>query len=159
MLKRLVAFLLTDLVDYTVALILAAISILVLSQVVFRYVLDHPLAWSEELTRYLIIWLTFLGSSLGIRKNGHIRVEILFRMIPPAWGKALNIFIELSILFFLAVLVWQGIHTTRVFMLFKSSALGLAQGYVFMAVPVGACIMICHMIVKIGSDLTSRGNR
>ena len=148
MVKRFANFILSDLVDYLSALILAIVTILVISQVVFRYVIDQPLAWSEELARYLIIWLTFLGASIGIRKYGHIRVEILSRILPQTWRRILQLLIDVMIITFLAIMVWQGVYTSQTFMVFKSSAMSLPQGYVFLSVPVGAAVMIYHIIVR-----------
>ena len=83
--RRVINFITSDLIDYLVALTIATTSVLTITQVFLRYVANSPLFWSEELTRYLIVWLTFLGASLGIRHRGHIAIELIYRYLPDAW--------------------------------------------------------------------------
>ena len=72
-----------------------AIIVLVLSltavtfaQVVTRYVLNDPLIWSEELARYLFVWVSMIGAALAVRNGGHFGLDLLLRRMPalrPAW--------------------------------------------------------------------------
>lgn len=153
---RIIHFVLTELIDYIVALIISAISILTITQVFLRYVMNSPLFWSEELTRYLIIWLTFLGAGLGVRHRGHITVEFLARMFPLSFQRILNFGLDILIIAYLLILCWLGVKVMKVFMVFKSSALSIPQGYIFLAVPVGAAIMIYHKVRQI---LKTNGSR
>ena len=146
---RIIHFVLTELIDYILALIISAISILTITQVFLRYVMNSPLFWSEELTRYLIIWLTFLGAGLGVRHRGHITVEFLARIFPLSFQRILNFSLDILIIAYLFVLCWLGVKVMMVFMVFKSSALSIPQGYIFLAVPVGAAIMIYHKVRQI----------
>ncbi|MBW1711914.1 MAG: TRAP transporter small permease [Deltaproteobacteria bacterium] len=147
--RRVINFITSDLIDYLVALTIATTSVLTITQVFLRYVANSPLFWSEELTRYLIVWLTFLGASLGIRHQGHIAIKFVNELIPAAWRKPINLFLETLIIAYLVLLVWLGIKVVKVFMVFKSAALGIPQGFVFLAVPVGAALMAYHKIRQI----------
>ena len=53
-----------------------------------RYVLADSAAWTEEIARYLLIVVTFVGSSMAVRRNSHIHVEFLYRWLPPTVGRA-----------------------------------------------------------------------
>ena len=147
---RKVHSLFTDLLDSIIAILLVVITLLVLSQVFCRYVLNNPLSWSEELTRYLIIWLTFLGASLAVRRKGHIAITVLVRFLPQAFQRLAYIVIDILIVVFLLVLVWQGSKVVSVTMIFKSTSLSLPQGYIFLSLPVGAAIMIYYKIIRFG---------
>ncbi|MDA8226350.1 MAG: TRAP transporter small permease subunit, partial [Desulfitobacterium hafniense] len=57
------------LATWVVVIMTAVMSVIILAQVIFRYVLEAPLPWSEEVARYLMVWGTFLGAGLGVRKR------------------------------------------------------------------------------------------
>ena len=63
--------------------LLAAMILLVAAQVVLRYVLNHPLTWSEELTTYLFGWLIFLGATVTIRRDASPSLVVLVNALPP----------------------------------------------------------------------------
>jgi TRAP-type C4-dicarboxylate transport system permease small subunit len=148
-LERIIQFLLTKLVDYVSAFFISVISVLVISQVICRYVLNNPLSWSEELSRYLIIWLTFVGASLGVRRKGHIAIEVFIKLLPRTFQRVCHLMAEILVILFLAVLVWQGSKVVAVTMVFRSTALSIPQGYVFLAVPVGSAIMLYQKIIQV----------
>jgi TRAP-type transport system small permease protein len=66
-----------------VALCLAAMVVLVFSNVVLRYVFNSGIATSEELSRWLLVWLTFLGAIVALRNHAHLGVDTLVRVLPP----------------------------------------------------------------------------
>ena len=66
---------------WVVVLMLAVMSVVVFGQVVFRLV-HATIPWSEELSKYMLIWTTFLGSALCVRKGSLVGLEILFMMLP-----------------------------------------------------------------------------
>ena len=66
-----------------IALCLAAMVVLVFSNVVLRYVFNSGIATSEELSRWLLVWLTFLGAIVALREHAHLGVDSLVRALPP----------------------------------------------------------------------------
>jgi len=66
-----------------IALCLAAMVVLVFSNVVLRYVFNSGIATSEELSRWLLVWLTFLGAIVALRQHAHLGVDTLIRALPP----------------------------------------------------------------------------
>ncbi len=67
-----------------------------------RYVLDDSAAWTEEIARYLLIVVTFIGSSMGVRKNTHIHVEFMYRYLPGKIGRAVSTFVDVVRIAFFA---------------------------------------------------------
>jgi TRAP-type C4-dicarboxylate transport system permease small subunit len=59
-----------------------------------RYVLSDSAAWTEEIARYLLIVVTFIGSAMAVRRNTHIHVEFFYRYLPHAAGRALSTFVD-----------------------------------------------------------------
>jgi TRAP-type C4-dicarboxylate transport system permease small subunit len=71
-----------------------------------RYVLNDSAAWTEEIARYLLIGVVFIGAAIGVVKNNHIQVDFFSRHMPKALGRALGIAVDvLRTLFFVAAVV------------------------------------------------------
>ena len=64
-------------------LLLAAMAIIIFANVVLRYTTSQSIDWAEEVSRYLMVWLTFLGAGPVLRYGGHIAVENLQDALPP----------------------------------------------------------------------------
>jgi TRAP-type transport system small permease protein len=71
------------LLKVAIAFCLAAMVVLVFSNVVLRYVFNSGIATSEELSRWLLVWLTFLGAIVALRQHAHLGVDTLVRALPP----------------------------------------------------------------------------
>ena len=67
-----------------------------------RYVLADSAAWTEEIARYLLIVVVFVGSAMGVRRNTHIHVEFVYRYLPPRAARAMSTFVDVVRLGFLA---------------------------------------------------------
>lgn len=71
------------LLKVTIALCLAAMVVLVFSNVAMRYLFNSGIPTSEELSRWLLVWLTFLGAIVALRQHAHLGVDTLVRTLPP----------------------------------------------------------------------------
>ena len=65
------------LAEYAVCALLAVMVVVVFLQVIFRFIIRSSLPWSEELSRYVMVWIVFLGASIGIKRKSHIGVEVV----------------------------------------------------------------------------------
>lgn len=63
----------------------AAMLIVMLYQIILRYVFHSANAWSEELARYLFIFQVMLAAAIAIRKNNHLQIDALINFLPPRW--------------------------------------------------------------------------
>jgi TRAP-type C4-dicarboxylate transport system permease small subunit len=73
-----------QILKFAIAICLAAMVVLVFGNVVLRYAFNSGIAMSEELSRWLLVWLTFLGAIVALRKHAHLGVDTLVRALPPA---------------------------------------------------------------------------
>ncbi|MFO1317980.1 MAG: TRAP transporter small permease, partial [Burkholderiales bacterium] len=79
-----------------------------------RYVLQDSAAWTEEIARYLLIVVVFVGSAMGVRRNTHIHVEFLYRYLPAGIGRALSTFVDiLRVAFFAYATYLSGLLIPR----------------------------------------------
>ena len=87
-----------------------ALGLTVFYQFVTRYVLNDSAAWTEEIARYLLIAVVFVGATIGVAKNMAIQVDFFYRYLPPAVGRWMSRLVDaMRIAFFAAavVLTWQ----------------------------------------------------
>ena len=75
-------------------------------QFVTRYVLNNSASWTEEIARYLLIGTVFVGAAIGVAKNNHIQVDLLYRWVPTPLGRAMALAVDvIRIAFFAAMVV------------------------------------------------------
>jgi TRAP-type C4-dicarboxylate transport system permease small subunit len=75
------------LLKFCIAAFLAIMVALVFGNVVLRYAFNLGITTSEELSRLLFVWLTFLGAIVALREHGHVGVDIVVRLLPAAGKK------------------------------------------------------------------------
>lgn len=90
-----------------IALLLAAMVVLVFGNVVLRYGFNSGITVSEELSRWMFVWLTFLGAIVAMRDNGHLGVDSLIRRLPLA-GKKLCFMSSYTLMLYATILVTIG---------------------------------------------------
>jgi len=71
-----------------------------------RYVLNDSAAWTEEIARYLLIATVFVGAAIGVAKNNHIQVDLLYRYLPHALARAMAIVVDVMRIVFFGAMVW-----------------------------------------------------
>jgi TRAP-type C4-dicarboxylate transport system permease small subunit len=131
-------------------------TVVVFLQVVFRYVLTQPLYWSEEIARYLFVWLSILGATLGLQKGGHFGLDVFYRMLPDRGRQVMRQVIHLFMGVVILVILVQGITLVQKTSLQESPAMGISMGWAYAALPVGAALMAIHLLVIFLKDLSDR---
>lgn len=134
------------------AILLLVMSVLVFLQVLSRYVFLYPFPWVEELTRYLMIWMTLLGSAVAVRSGKHITVDVLDAVLKkPALLFAYRLFVNLAgIVFslFLAKYGWEIVQRLLTFPQ-ESDTLRIPFYYIHGSFLVGALLMMLHYVENI----------
>lgn len=96
--------------DWIAFILFWVLALTVFSQFVSRYVFSAPLGWTEEVARYQLICLGFIGGCMGVRKNSHIYVELFQRWMPntlATWVRHLIAFLNTGFIALLAYFAWQ----------------------------------------------------
>lgn len=95
-------------------IVLACMSIvlLVFAGVLSRFVFAHPMAWSEELARYMFLWAALVGAASACRTGEHGGIPILVDKFPRVLKKAVEAFVAALVITVLAVLAWQSYGST-----------------------------------------------
>ncbi|WP_316859915.1 TRAP transporter small permease [uncultured Cohaesibacter sp.] len=120
---------------------------IIFMQVITRYVFGFSLEWSEELARFLFVWVVFLGSALIMGEDGHLAVELLPRLLKGTVpGFALNLFINVCGYVFIFLLITQGWKMTETMTFQTSPGLGISMSYVYMIMPLSGLLMLMYHI-------------
>jgi TRAP-type C4-dicarboxylate transport system permease small subunit len=142
-----VARLLERLLDGLMAVALVVMLGSMLYQVFGRYVLDHAPSWSEELARYLMVWLTMLGSAAVLRSGGHISVTTLTDSLPP---RALAVVLGLRDAALVAtsgILAWWGMLFAEMNGVQESAAMEIPMSVPYAALPAGALLIVVIVLL------------
>jgi TRAP-type C4-dicarboxylate transport system permease small subunit len=130
-----------------VAALTATMCIVVLLGVFTRYVMGDALPWTEEAARFTLMWMSWLGGGLAVRKGAHIAAEFVIDRL-PANTRAVIVFLgQLGVIFFLGICVWYGFILFQRVSMQSTVALGVSMQLPYAAVPVGAALMIYHTLI------------
>ncbi|MDY0290036.1 MAG: TRAP transporter small permease [Sphaerochaeta sp.] len=131
---------------------LGGMTIAIFLQVIFRYILNAPLAWTEELSIFMFIWMTFLAGYLGVRSNKHIGVEGIKNMLPEIGGNILGFIAHAtSAIFFFIIVVSTAMFLPKL-MMQTSPALGLPMAYVYSIMIISSFLMgFWYLVLAIAS--------
>ena len=142
------------LLDGTTLSLFLLLLILAVMQVVFRYVLMIPLPWTEELARFTLVWVTFLGAASVTRRKLHLAVDILISKLSPGKARVLSIFFHLLILIFLGTALWGAIIMMGEAMpIFAGSIPWLSQMFLYLGAVVGLSLMALYVLAQLCRDL------
>lgn len=140
---------------FTAITMLAAMSVIVFAQVVFRIV-HASIPWSEEASKYLLIWSTFLGSAMGIRKGSMVGLEFLGNALPGRCSKVLKMLVDAVMAVLLLLLIIVGFWASRRVWFQTTPVLKLPMGLMYAAIPVGSVFMLFNLFVTAFYRLTGK---
>jgi TRAP-type C4-dicarboxylate transport system permease small subunit len=133
-----------------------AMSVVVAVQVFSRYALNHSLFWSEELARYLLVWLTFLGASVAYRRNIHPGIEFIYAQMPLYIQRIISIFIHFVSIVLFGVMIFYGFQFSYFVRLQISPALNLPKWMVFSIIPLSGIIFMIHGITFLVDEIRGK---
>lgn len=128
---------------------LMGLVVILFLQVLFRFVIEQPLDFTEELSRTLLIWLVFLGASYGTYTAQHFVVDFIFTACPQAFQRVAGPLVDLLTVVFLGVILWVGWNTTLNATVQQLPVLGVPVMVQVIAMPIGAALMILHTLMAL----------
>jgi TRAP-type C4-dicarboxylate transport system permease small subunit len=112
--------------------------------VVTRYALGAQVKWTEELARFLLIWVSLLGGAVAFGTKAHLGVDFFVGKLHPEAQKMMAVVVHLIVLFFaVSIFIWGGsqVVTDSFLMGQKTPALEWKMGYVYLALPLAGIFM------------------
>jgi TRAP-type C4-dicarboxylate transport system permease small subunit len=154
---RKISYLVNRASEWGLILFITLLSVLVFIQVVFRYALDLPLFWTEESARYCLVWASLLGAGVALKRGEHIAVTYVVERLPPGMQGPVLVVSRICIAAILAVVLWGGIRLVAVTHFQLSPALQIPMSIPYLSVPVGAGIMLIHLLASFFEDWAAAG--
>ena len=125
---------------YLIIAIVAVLAAILITSVFYRYVLNDAFAWSEEGSKYLMVWLTFLGAPIALRQAAHINIDLLVKLFPPRGRQAFYLVIHLIIIATMGILLWKGWGFAQLGARQVASSFNLSMVWMYVAVPIGSAL-------------------
>ena len=115
-------------------------------QVFTRYVLADSAGWTEEIARYFLVAVVFIGASMSVRKNNHIQVDYFFRLMPRAMARVVSTLVDLMRCLFLGYAVWLTWLLTQRIGRQPMAVIDLPVGLVFSCMLFGFLLMFLRSL-------------
>ena len=135
--------------DVFCAVSLLLTTLILFVNVVLRYVFSASTSWAEEMIRYLMIWITFIGGSVCVRHSAHIRMDFLLTLLPRSVANLRTRVVYLIAAGFCGALIvysWQLVEFT-IEMEQTSPAMGVPMWIPYLAMPLGSALMVLHFVI------------
>jgi TRAP-type C4-dicarboxylate transport system permease small subunit len=136
--------------------LLAAMSVIIFTNVALRYLTNQSLEWAEEVSRHMMIWLTFLGAGPVLRYGGHIAVENLQDALPDSLAIALRALVAGMLFGFFGFMVWYGWLYMERTQFQLTAATQIPFAYIYSAMLFGGVLLIVHWLLIVRSYVLRR---
>ena len=125
-----------------------------------RYITGEQAKWTEELARYLLIWVSLLGAAVGFRSKSHLGIDLFVNALAPEVRRWVTFLAYIAVLFFAGVIFIFGgsllVHNTFA-MQQTTPALGIPMAYVYLSVPVSGCFIVLFTLQNMWETWTQGG--
>ena len=125
----------------TVIALVGSITAVVCAGVFWRYFLNDALSWTEETSKFLMVWLVFAGAPLALRSGANASIDALPEMLPHRLRQLLFVLVYAIVLCFLCVLIYQGFGFALKAKAQTTATTNISMMYIFISMPIGACLM------------------
>ena len=112
----------------------------------------HPLSWSEEVTRFLLIWATFLGATCVYRRGGNIAITAVQQLFPERVQRCLRAAVHAICFVLFALLLYYGVTYCNK-QVRTAAALPIKMKYIYMCLPISMCVMMYMAFVMALSEI------
>lgn len=127
--------------------LLAAMSVIIFTNVVLRYTTSQSIEWAEEVARHMMIWLSFIGCGPVLRCGGHIAIENLQDSLPTRVAQLLRVLIALLITAFCVFCIWFGLQYMDRTQYQSTPATQISFAWIYLALPLGMAMTLVHWVL------------
>jgi TRAP-type transport system small permease protein len=133
--------------QWLVIALMAVMATLVFANVVSRYVFSYSIIWVEELTRYMMVWVGFLGSGLVLRYGAHIGVDVFQDLLPKLAAQVLRAAIVVILAGTFLSMTWLGFRYAAFAWDQQTPVLNWSSGLIYLSIPIGSALMLAHLLL------------
>jgi TRAP-type C4-dicarboxylate transport system permease small subunit len=111
-----------------------------------RYALNNSASWTEEIARYLLIGVVFVGASIGVAKNNHIQVDLLYRYLPRLVARGMSTLVDVLRILFFGAMTWFTVQMMMKMDSYKMTIIDLPMNIVYGVVLFGFAAMTLRSV-------------
>ena len=141
--------LLTLAVSILLGVLTAAIVVIALMAVWWRYAANDPIGWTEQVSRILFVWMTFLGAAVLYRQRMHIAIDMFVNLLPGPSQKFLYWAVEFAVLVFVLVFFTFGLKLSLDTWDNTYGALDITPATFYLAAPVSSALIIIYFLERL----------
>ena len=127
---------------------LSAMFLILLAQVIMRYVFSRPLTWSEDAARFIFVYVSFIGISYAYRQKGHIRMEVVVNLFPQAVRRGLEVLINLGTIALFCYMIPFSFRFIGIQAGVKATATHIPMSIVYTALPLGMALSCVRLLIS-----------
>jgi TRAP-type C4-dicarboxylate transport system permease small subunit len=131
----------------TINVLLAVLVVFTSAQVVWRYVLNDPLTWTEEAARYVFVWLVFLATCAAFRDSKHMTADLFLTFLPAKVRRVQEAAIRMILAAFLLLLLAVAPEILKITLDQTSATLNIPIACVYLAFPFSALLMLVYLVM------------
>ena len=133
---------------YTIAILLLLMFIIIMLEVIFRYIVSSPAFWTEELARYLMFYMVLLGSSVAIRNDGHPALLFILQGFSMSFQRRWRILVDALVFLVLIFIFKEGLLMAIDEMISSTPALRISFFWIYIALPLGSLLMMFEIVMR-----------
>jgi len=141
------------------AICLIVVLISIFAQVFCRFLLGFSLTWSEEVGRYLLIWISFTGFGVLAKEKKMMAIMLVVDLLPVKLKITAKILADLLSIMFMAIVCYYGFLLVGLTMTQVTVVTEIPMGYVYLVIPIGAAFYLIHSIVGYFDRLKGTGSQ
>lgn len=133
--------------DWAGIVLFWALALIVFAQFITRYVLNDSLSWTEEIARYFLMLLTFVGAVTVTRKRTHIAVELLDHYVPEVVGRLLRFTVDVLTVGFIALLAWFSVTMVERMYIQRMTMIDASMSLVYAPIALAIFAMLARAVL------------
>lgn len=122
-------------------------------QVIMRFVFNNSLSWADEFARFLFVWLSWLGISIGARKGEHIKITMLVDKMPFYVAHLINILSDIIVIIICFVTIYYSVFLTHAMVGTRYISLHISYAWGYAAIPISCALMILRLLLSITASV------
>jgi len=144
--------------EFFLQVILSSVIIIGILQVFCRYLFNSSLMWSEEISRYMLVWIVFISLPIAVKSKKHISLNIFLQNCSPEIKKWMEIIINVIGIIIIVILAIYGIKLVALAKLLKAASMNIQMNFIYIIVPITLIITVFHFIELLVKECVKNGD-
>ncbi len=136
-------------IDWIGIIFFSMIFIIALFQIIMRWVLNSPVTWSEELIRFMYVWICFIGWTIASRNGSHIKINAIYKNLSENVQKVVETFNCTIVCVFGVLMVKYGINMTIIGRKGRGVTIPISFDWVYVIAPIASAIIIFYKVLEL----------